>query len=210
MEIWRPINGYEGIYEASNCGRIRSLTRDVLVDSKWGAHLRSKRGRILTPRPAPNDYLQVDLSINGSHERRNVHAIIAETFLGPRPNGLVTCHNNGRCADNRETNLRYDTPTGNGQDRCLHGTQPRGENHHAAKLSEADVLAIHLAPLGRGTAQKLAKQYGVSSVQIVNIRSGKSWGHISAAPSPASFAPRKASGDFGEEIKREDDPHNLL
>lgn len=132
-EEWRPVLGYEGLYEVSALGRVRSLDRTV-VDS-IGRRFR-RQGRVLSTNFARSEYPKVELvSADGSGVTRRVHAIVAEAFHGPRPDGLEVCHEDGDPHNNRATNLRYDTRLANEHDKvrpefthCKHGHELTGDN----------------------------------------------------------------------------------
>lgn len=116
---WRPIPGWEGVYEITATGSIRSLPRVVP-----GGFTGSRRlpGRVLHPVKDPSGHLGVTLSAGAKRERASVHRLVARTFIGPCPEGEEVCHNNGDPADNRVENLRYDTRTANLLDAVKHGT----------------------------------------------------------------------------------------
>lgn len=129
-EEWRPVVGYEGQYEVSNHGRVKSLSRKV-----WnGRSFRSYGGRLKTlnkytpPKgtqrnvTADNVHLYVKLHKDGKQKTAYVHTLVLEAFVGPKPPGMECCHNNGEAQDNRLENLRWDTPTSNSADMILHGT----------------------------------------------------------------------------------------
>lgn len=131
-EQWLPVPGYEGEYEASSLGRVRSLDRYV---DAGGGRQRISRGRVLKPVRA--NYFKVDLS----RKKFNLHVVVALTFLGPRPEGMEVCHNNGDRWDCRPANLRYDTHAANqldtvllgvhqwaGRDACSNGHEYVGDN----------------------------------------------------------------------------------
>lgn len=120
-EEWRPIPGSLG-FEVSDQGRVRSLTRTRQV----GNHTRTYRERIRQLAVNRSGYPEVN--ING--HARLVHQLVLSAFVGPRPQGLVTCHNNGDPADNRLENLRYDTQAANVRDTVRHGN-----NHSARKAA---------------------------------------------------------------------------
>ena len=81
-EIWRPIVGYEGLYEVSSYGRVRSLDRYVK-----GKSYRLHKGKVLSPGKNSRGYLSAVLSYNGKHKAITVHRLVAETFL-PNPDNL--------------------------------------------------------------------------------------------------------------------------
>lgn len=104
-EEWRPIKGYEGVYEVSNLGRVRSLDR---LDSLG----RRTKGVVKKLRATKNDgYVRVELKLNGKKDGRLVHRIVAETFI-PNPQHKPTVnHINHVRDDNRVENLEWATPT---------------------------------------------------------------------------------------------------
>ena len=119
-EEWRPIPGYEGHYEVSNKGRVRSLTR--LIEDKRGVR-EKHHGKSLVTSLNRRGYLSVRLCRNGTKRSLTVHRLVAKAFLGtPEDETLVCCHNNGIKTDNRVTNLRWDTIASNYHDMEKHGT----------------------------------------------------------------------------------------
>jgi hypothetical protein len=97
-EIWKSIPEFEGYYEASSLGRIRSL--DVIRTAPNGGEW-VKKGQILKPRVI-NDFghLGVKLSVNGVKCDRTVHYLVATAFHGERPEGLLIRHLDGRPSNN--------------------------------------------------------------------------------------------------------------
>lgn len=105
-EEWRDIAGYEGIYQASSLGRIRSLDR--LVGCGGGFKLHRGRVRRLGDNKGTG-YLGITLSVDGKSRSRDVHRVIAETFI-PNPNGLPCVdHIDADRHNNRVDNLRWVT-----------------------------------------------------------------------------------------------------
>lgn len=116
-ERWLPVVGFEGFYEVSDLGRVRSLDRTVRT--KGGATKRH-RGRVLTPKRANNGYLQVDLSKLGVTHQRLLHRLVLEAFVGPHPANTEACHApDPDTSNNRATNLRWDTHANNCADRSV-------------------------------------------------------------------------------------------
>jgi len=126
-EQWLDIPGYEGYYQVSDAGRIRSLDRTITY--KNGKRYR-KRGRVLRPAIKAGGYLQVALNMNAEVVTPKVHSLVALAFLGERPAGLQVCHNNGDPSDNRPENLRYDTPASNSADIIAHGNNRQRNKTH--------------------------------------------------------------------------------
>ena len=132
-EIWKTVVGWEGHYEVSDQGRVRSLDR--IVKARHGAWhkpgvtysgTRRMKGRVLRPGASTSGHLHVVL--RNPKKSRTIHAIVAEIFIGPRPNGMEIRHLNGNPADNRLVNLEYGTRSENSEDSKLHGT-----HFHAGK-----------------------------------------------------------------------------
>lgn len=126
-EVWVAVPDWEDEYQVSSEGRVRSLER--WVDGRWNtAH--TKRARVFVPERIlklhpwgrRREYLHVDLRRDGDFQRVAVHVLVLTAFVGPRPDGMVACHNNGNGKDNRLENLRWDTESANVQDSIRHGT----------------------------------------------------------------------------------------
>ena len=177
-EIWWSVPGFEGLYEASNLGRIKSLDRMVPGRSKSSStYMRRSPGGLLHPTVGRGGYLFVGLSKDGTQGMRSAHSVIAETFLGPRPAERYTCHRDGNPANNALANLYYGTPSENVADARRHGTLSVGERAGSAKLSEADVRFIR-AHAGVLSQSAMAARFGVGQSQISRIVSGIRWAHL--------------------------------
>ena len=183
MEEWKDVPGYEGLYQVSDQGRVRSFPRVVVEwDPRWGSQRERRiKGRTLTPFQSGKGYLQVALHRDGRGDRFYVHQLVLIAFIGPCPDGKECCHGNGNPADNRLENLRWGTKTENLMDAVRHGTFGLGEDHHKAKLTEEDVRSIRLLYKrripGHG-AESVAKQFGVCPNNIRAIVQGKTWRHV--------------------------------
>jgi hypothetical protein len=123
-ERWLPIPGYEGFYEASDLGHIRSVPRPT------GGH--GHPGRVLKPWTKPTGHLTVALCVNRARKSFDVHRLVAITFLGAPPDGHEVCHNDGDPANNRIANLRWGTRSDNIRDSVRHGTNHWTSRTHCA------------------------------------------------------------------------------
>lgn len=115
QEIWRPIAGYEGLYEVSSLGRVRSLDRRVEVPcTRWGGTmLRPIRGRILKPFTDCNEYFTLTLCHTGKRWAASVHRLVADAFCH-RPGGCDEVnHRDGVKQNNDFTNLEWTTHQAN-------------------------------------------------------------------------------------------------
>lgn len=113
-EIWKPIPGYEGYYEASNCGRIRNVPR--LINGRWGPY--QLQQHVLKTLNVHDGYLQVKFCIDNHKEQKLVHRLVAETFI-PNPQGLPQVnHKDGNPSNNEISNLEWCTASENSLHRC--------------------------------------------------------------------------------------------
>lgn len=131
MEIWKSIPSYEGFYEVSNLGRVRSLKHST-------GHPRNssipfdRKGKIRKPRYDKNGYAIINLSKNGIIKTHKVHRLVAKAFI-PNPNSFEQIdHINSKVYDNRVENLRWCTTQMN--------TKYREEKHTIGDRAKYKVL----------------------------------------------------------------------
>jgi hypothetical protein len=168
IENWKPIPGYAG-YEASDQGRIRSWRPRLY-------HPPLEEPRLIQGSLDKDGYRRVILCMGGGKQvYRNVRQLIAETWIGPRPEGLVICHENGIKTDDRASNLAYKTQRDNILDKHRHGTMLIGEKNNRAKLKECEVIEIFTS---KDSVQALAAKYGVTDSPIYSIRKRQTWKHV--------------------------------
>ncbi|AVL98916.1 hypothetical protein C6V83_00090 [Gordonia iterans] len=122
-EQWRPIAGWEGYYEVSDHGQVRSVDR-MIPDRN-----RRLRGRLLRPNRTSAGYLAVSLSREGEVQARRIHRLVLEAFVGSG-DGLDACHEDGDPTNNRLDNLRWDTRSENIKDVVRHGTHHLSARTH--------------------------------------------------------------------------------
>lgn len=116
MEEWKPVPGYEGHYEVSSEGRVRSLRRELYSD-RWAGY-RTISERILKATPGGTiGYLSVSLRLNRQRKTHAVHTLVAAAFLGPRPEGMDVMHADDDPQNNRLANLSYGTRSENNYQR---------------------------------------------------------------------------------------------
>ena len=132
VEEWRDIRDYEGLYQVSNLGRVKSLGRWVNCKNKgkmW------KKEKILKPLVDGNGYLFVVLCKNGKLKYFKVHRLVYKAFYGEIPNGMQVNHINEIKTDNRLENLNLMTPKEN----CNWGSR----NERMAEKKSKSVLQIN-------------------------------------------------------------------
>lgn len=169
-EQWLPVVGYAGLYEVSDQGRVRSVGH--WANSKPGVR-KLIRGRVLRLNPAHRGgYLLVTLSKQGKKHHCMVSHLVAEAFIGPRPEGLNVLHGPLGNKVNTVSNLSYGTQIKNtGEDRRRDGTMPRAR----AKLTEEQVREVRRTG---GDQKALAARFGVTPGTISHIIRRKTWTHI--------------------------------
>lgn len=166
-EIWKEIPGFEGRYEASTLGRVRSVSRDVPRKGQGQMHM---TGRVLKQMLGWNKkYLQVNLS----RKSFMVHHLIAKTFLGERPATAVVRHLDGDFTNNRLSNLSYGTQSENLQDCYAYGGRA-GQGI----LSREDVFEIRSLLEAGVTQKEIGQRFGIAQTTVSNIKVGKTFNYL--------------------------------
>ena len=160
--MWKPVVGFEDRYEVSDSGEVRAIDRPGI---------RGNRGpKVLRQRTHEDGYKIVGLWRDYKKTLRKVHQLVLEAFIGPRPIGMISCHNNGVPHDNKIENLRWDTPSENMLDRTRHGrfikhsdqcikemvqlnnnNMPRGQISNITGLSESYISRVLLGKIRKET-----------------------------------------------------------
>lgn len=179
MERWLAVPGYEGRYEVSDLGRVRSLQRK-------GAPRASPL--VLHDYVAGRGYRFVGLFDGKKYRPWYVHRLVLTAFVGPPPEGMEGAHLDGVNTHNALLNLQWVTRTVNMSHKVLHGTAPRGEAVYNHKLTEAQVLearARWIPGSREASCHVLATEYGVTQSHMSDVLAGRRWGHVGAARPPA-------------------------
>lgn len=179
-ELWRPISGYEGRYDVSSCGRVRSLTRKIMTES---GKYKTINGRILKPRleghTISKRYLFVSLYKDGKEKQRKIHHLVLENFVGGRPPKMEGCHKDGNSLNNHVANLKWGTREDNTRDKIKHGHSARGERSATSVLKEDQVRMIRILANAKGwTKKKIAEKYNIGETTVYDIINRKSWKFI--------------------------------
>lgn len=185
-EVWVPLPDYEGLYEVSHLGRVRSL------------HPRHPEPRLIAFGTDGTGYVTVSLSKAGQRTTKTLHRLVCRAFHGePGPLHREAAHLDGKKANCRASNLKWCSKVENHFHKRFHGTHGAGERHPKALLSEAAVRVILVRLANGETAKQIAPDFGVSAHTVDSIRLRKNWGHVKG-PSMA-YAPRSSGhGQRGE------------
>jgi hypothetical protein len=174
-EIWKDVVGYEGYYQVSNFGRIKSVDR--IVNHISGR--KRVKGLIMTPKNAGCGYLKVDLSKNNKYKAEYVHRLVLKHFKGEDKLKPEVNHKNGNKTDNRLDNLEWVDSSENKNHAILTGLRKiqMGQYASASKISDIDAYMIKYN-LDFIVNKKVAEIYNID-VQIVrSIRANRTWKHI--------------------------------
>lgn len=173
-EEWRNVVGWEGYYQVSSCGRVRSVQRTIITIEGVQRTLPSiiMRTKLAGGR---NLYKCVHLRRNGTQKLQYVHRLVCSAWNGLPPEGMEVGHVNGDRFDNRASNLRWITHLENVRERELHGTRPFGENGARSKYTNDQVRDICQRALNGEPYPRIEQQYGILKSSISQIRHGKTW-----------------------------------
>jgi hypothetical protein len=171
-ERWRPVVGWEGLYEVSDNGRVKSLSRRVRI----GRAFRTVEGRVLRQGVSLRRYWKVELSSGARTTSVHVHRLVAEAFLAGY--GDVVRHLDGDGFHNAATNLAWGSFRDNEADKARHGRVPHGEAHHNAKLTENTVREIRSLHASGISQLQIAASLGIHRGVVGAVVRGRSWAHV--------------------------------
>lgn len=182
-ERWKPVLGFEGAYEVSDFGRVRSCDRQAvyvrIVDGQPQKATRLRRGTLLRPGTVKSGHQLVSLGRGAS---RLVHRLVLDAFVGPKPPGHEGCHGDGNPANNRLDNLRWGTRSDNVQDAVRHGTHGTWTKKLArsprAMLNPDTVIQIKRRLSTGASCAEIAPEFGVTRSAIYRIREGHNWADV--------------------------------
>lgn len=177
MEKWNDIPGYQGLYQASNLGQIKSLSRPCTIRGR--VHL--KYERILKPGINSRGYRGLGLWKNEKRISWNVHRLVLMAFVPNNNNLPFINHIDGNKLNNNLDNLEWCTRQHNVDHASKLGLNKKlfGENHPLARLTENDVMGLRqMAKSGYINKDAEGRRLGVSGSVIRNAINGKTWKHI--------------------------------
>lgn len=172
-EIWKPVVGYEGKYEVSNLGKIRSLYREQEFSARWGIAKMRFPAKDMILSNTKLGYMYVALSKDGSSVKHLVHRIVMSAFVGNSE--LQVNHKDGNKGNNTLENLEYCTSSQNHRHSIDVLGNKRGENNYASLLKNEDIFVIRK---DTRKLREIAADYGVTLQAIHNVKARKTWSHI--------------------------------
>ena len=179
-ERWLPVVGYEGRYEISNHGRVRSLDRRI--PNTRGSGTRLIKGTLVIPHGCgwKRRYLFVRLSKEGKQKNFYVHTLVLEAFIGPCPEGMEACHGANRHTDNSLQNLSWGTKGQNMQDKIRDQTTLHGERNHRSKLTADAVVNIKKLHSEGKSYKQIGELHSISHKYVWQVVKSKRWKHLNA------------------------------
>jgi hypothetical protein len=178
VEIWRPVKGYEGLYEVSNLGRVKSVSR-VIRGGRYNCD-RLFKERILKQAACKGNgfYHRVQLNKDSNGRMFAVHRLVAEAFIPNPENKPEVNHVDANRFNNTVENLEWVTQEENIEHARINGllSKSKGEDRWCAKLKETDVFEIReLHRSGKMNQKEIAKVFNVDHSNINSIIKGKTW-----------------------------------
>lgn len=168
-EIWADIAGYEGSYQVSNLGKVRSLDR-VEHSDVWKR--RARCGKELSAIKKRTGYMSVNLYKDGKMRTYCVHRLVAAAFIDKKPGDTQVNHKNGNKTDNRASNLEWCT----GSENVKHAfdvlkRKPSGHK----RFSDSQIIEIRSSSKSQ---RDIADEYGISRSMVGLIKQGKAYREV--------------------------------
>lgn len=172
MEVWKDIEGFEGAYQISDLGRVKSLSR-FAID-------RCVKERIIKPYRNNGGYLTCVLCAEGVPHPRLIHRLVGSAFIQRPPGKDYINHKNSNRSDNRAVNLEWCTVLENTRHKIeVAGNHSKGDRHPKVKLTEKQVGEILKEyNFGKITMRQLGERYNVLDTTIFKIVHRITWSHL--------------------------------
>lgn len=166
-EIWEDIAGFEGEYQVSTMGLVRSMPRLDTRGHRW-------KGKPIAPGRNALGHRSVMLYRGGAYTKFWIHQLVLQTFVGPPRSGQEACQLNGRASDNRLANLTWGTHRQNTQHQYLHGTNPvKGSRSPHARYNDIDIERVLDLRAGGASISQISRWTGVGFSTTYKIIIGK-------------------------------------
>ncbi|MBR1146665.1 NUMOD4 domain-containing protein [Bradyrhizobium sp. AUGA SZCCT0431] len=183
-ETWKDAVGYEGFYQISSKGRVRSASR--LINSPWGVKSREYEGQIKKSYIGKHGYVVTSFYIDGKMKLVKLHRLLAMAFIPNPENKPQVNHKNGVKHDNTLSNLEWATGKENMRHAIATGLKPSpkyagaldGEKCYRATTTGEIVLKIRAEYKNGATTTFLAAKYGLGLSAVVHMVHGRSWRHL--------------------------------
>ena len=174
---WKEIKGYEGSYEVSNLGEVRSMDRNIKYSN---GTIVPYKGKLKKQSIDKYGYAYVGLYLNQNHKQGMIHRLVANAFIDNIDNKPQINHIDGNKLNNHVDNLEWVTA----QENLTHAVDiglldnVSGEGHYKAKLTNKDVVKIRQRVSNGENYQSIADDYGVVKSTIGFLINGKTWSRV--------------------------------
>lgn len=173
MEEWKPVPGYEGIYQVSSIGRVQRIIPGPG---------RARSGQFMSPGRNPKGYQSVNLTKDRKVRTWPIHKMVCVTWHGPKPSpSHQAAHRDDDKENNTPGNLYWATPLENHADRRRNKGTPQGERCGTSKLRETDIPVIRKLAADGDSCSSIGDRFGVARNTISRILTGERWGHTQPA-----------------------------
>lgn len=169
---WRDVVGYEGLYEVSSAGAIRSLTRTVRSGNQHGPMLKTYQGRDKAIYTDPDGYQGIALCKDGIQKTCRVSRLVLSAFVGAPGVGEEACHVDHDQANNALDNLHWGTRQANEDEKTASGRRPASTVN---KLTMDDAVAIREKWTLGASYKQLAAEFKTHHTNVWLIVKGKTW-----------------------------------
>ena len=173
-EIWKDVVGYEGLYEVSNIGNVRSVAHDVVLGGQRAGVIHHVRAKMRKLQRRYDGYVGIKLIRDSVLSDFLVHRLVASAFIENAKNLPEVNHKNSDRTDNRVENLEWVTA----KDNVAHSTREgsaHGERKGCSKLKDDDIIDIKFLLSYGVTNADIGRLYGVKPHTISVIKHGKTW-----------------------------------
>lgn len=171
-ETWKPALGYEGFYEVSDCGNVRSLDREHLTNNKFGPMVRHRKGKLLSRTIGNDGYVQVRLCRDGNAKTLRLARVVLSSFIGVDDKRVEACHLDHDRKNNKLGNLAWGTRQENEDQKSSSGNRPRNTVNN---LTCNDVQRIRVLRNEGLTLKDIGALVGTHFTNVSLILRGKTW-----------------------------------
>lgn len=184
-EIWKDVVGYEGLYEVSSHGRVKSVARVYQSPEEGFNWTKETTNSLKSLRLKKDGYVDTGLMKDGRVVQKNVHQLVAQAFIPNPENKRCVNHIDNNRSNNHVSNLEWSTHKENTQHSFNQGRgawqRQWGESNVSAKISLSDVLFIRTFANSM-TRREIADHLSISIKEVGRIQRKDRWNFPEAFP----------------------------
>lgn len=208
LEVWKDIKGYEGIYQVSNMGKIRSLTRVVIDKNGIQKNIKGKTLKLST---TTQGYKAVVFKKDGKNKNFRVHRLVAQAFIKNYESKPYVNHIDGNKKNNKASNLEWCTNSENMKHAFAIGLKVpsnpnkngkrQGSLHSLSKLSDIEVMEIRRKYKDGASLSLLSEDFHVTKENVSSIVRGDTWKHLPTKERRDNFTRNSSGYKYVESLK---------